>query len=97
MRKKLKKELNENEGKEKELKKPPRIYAILPIIPLVLILGFSSVLDSILVLMGISSAEEVKVAASTAIKMNVPVAMVISTFVAIIFEMIRYIKYSRNS
>lgn len=60
MRKKLKKELNENEGKEKELKKPPRIYAILPIIPLVLILGFSSVLDSILVLMGISSAEEVK-------------------------------------
>lgn len=90
MRKKLKKELNENEGKEKELKKPPRIYAILPIIPLVLILGFSSMLDSILVLMGISSAEEVKAAASTAIKMNVPVAMVISTFVAIIFEMIRY-------
>lgn len=90
MRKKLKKELNENKGKEKELKKPPRIYAILPIIPLVLILGFSSVLDSILVLMGISSAEEVKAAASTAIKMNVPVAMVISTFVAIIFEMIRY-------
>lgn len=76
--------------KKKELKKPPRIYAILPIIPLVLILGFSSVLDSILVLMGISSAEEVKAAASTAIKMNVPVAMVISTFVAIIFEMIRY-------
>ncbi|EAL1244357.1 C4-dicarboxylate ABC transporter [Campylobacter coli] len=75
---------------EKELKKPPRIYAILPIIPLVLILGFSSVLDSILVLIGISSAEEVKAAASTAIKMNVPVAMVISTFVAIIFEMIRY-------
>lgn len=86
----IEKELNENEGKEKELKKPPRIYAILPIIPLVLILGFSSVLDSILVLMGISSAEEVKAAASTAIKMNVPVAMVISTFVAIIFEMIRY-------
>ncbi|MEH0336156.1 C4-dicarboxylate transporter DcuC [Campylobacter jejuni] len=86
----MKKELNENEGKEKELKKPPRIYAILPIIPLVLILGFSSVLDSILVLMGISSAEEVKAAASTTIKMNVPVAMVISTFVAIIFEMIRY-------
>ncbi|EAH7821611.1 C4-dicarboxylate transporter DcuC [Campylobacter jejuni] len=72
----IEKELNENEGKEKELKKPPRIYAILPIIPLVL--------------MGISSAEEVKAAASTAIKMNVPVAMVISTFVAIIFEMIRY-------
>lgn len=86
----IEKELNENEGKEKELKKPPRIYAILPIIPLVLILGFSSVLDSILVLMGISSAEEVKAAASTAIEMNVPVAMVISTFVAIIFEMIRY-------
>ncbi|EAI5067428.1 C4-dicarboxylate ABC transporter [Campylobacter jejuni] len=86
----IEKELNENEGKEKELKKPPRIYAILPIIPLVLILGFSSVLDSILVLMGISSAEEVTAAASTAIKMNVPVAMVISTFVAIIFEMIRY-------
>lgn len=86
----IEKELNENEGKEKELKKPPRIYAILPIIPLVLILGFSSVLDSILVLMGISSAQEVKAAASTAIKMNVPVAMVISTFVAIIFEMIRY-------
>lgn len=64
----IEKELNENEGKEKELKKPPRIYAILPIIPLVLILGFSSVLDSILVLMGISSAEEVKAAASTAIK-----------------------------
>lgn len=86
----IEKELNENEGKEKELKKPPRIYAILPIIPLVLILGFSSVLDSILVLMRISSAEEVKAVASTAIKMNVPVAMVISTFVAIIFEMIRY-------
>ncbi|ECQ6090971.1 C4-dicarboxylate ABC transporter [Campylobacter jejuni] len=85
----IEKELNENEDKEKELKKPPRIYAILPIIPLVLILGFSSVLDSILVLMGISSAQEVKAAASTAIKMNVPVAMVIST-VAIIFEMIRY-------
>ncbi|EJT2224676.1 C4-dicarboxylate transporter DcuC [Campylobacter jejuni] len=79
----IEKELNENEGKEKELKKPP-------IIPLVLILGFSSVLDNILVLMGISSAQEVKAAASTAIKMNVPVAMVISTFVAIIFEMIRY-------
>ncbi|EAJ7708822.1 TPA: C4-dicarboxylate transporter DcuC [Campylobacter jejuni] len=79
----IEKELNENEGKEKELKKPP-------IIPLVLILGFSSVLDSILVLMGVSSAQEVKAAASTAIKMNVPVAMVISTFVAIIFEMIRY-------
>ncbi|ECO2161471.1 C4-dicarboxylate ABC transporter [Campylobacter jejuni] len=79
----IEKELNENEGKEKELKKPP-------IIPLVLILGFNSVLDSILVLMGISSAQEVKAAASTAIKMNVPVAMVISTFVAIIFEMIRY-------
>lgn len=70
----IEKELNENEGKEKELKKPPRIYAILPIIPLVLILGFSSVLDSILVLMGISSAQEVKAAASTAIKMNVPVS-----------------------
>ncbi len=86
----VEKELSENKDKENELKKPPKIYAILPVIPLVLILGFSSVLDSILVLMGISSEEEVKAAASSAIKMNVPVAMVISTFVAIVFEMIRY-------
>ncbi|TQR34421.1 C4-dicarboxylate ABC transporter [Campylobacter sp. MIT 99-7217] len=83
-------ELVENSNKEKELKKPPLIYAILPIIPLVLILGFSSVLDSILVLCGLTTAEAVKEGASTAIKMNVPVAMIISTFIAIAFEMIRY-------
>lgn len=59
----VEKELSENKDKENELKKPPKIYAILPVIPLVLILGFSSVLDSILVLMGISSEEEVKAAA----------------------------------
>ncbi|NDJ27460.1 anaerobic C4-dicarboxylate transporter DcuC [Campylobacter sp. MIT 19-121] len=83
-------ELAANAGKEEELKKPPKIYALLPIIPLVLILGFSSVLDSIIVLMGFSTAEEVKAAANSAIKMNVPVAMMISTFIAIVFEMIRY-------
>ncbi len=47
----------------------PKIYAILPVIPLLLILGFSNIFHS-------------------NIKMNVPVAMIISTFVAIIFEMI---------
>ena len=83
-------ELAESSGKEKELKKPPLIYAILPIIPLILILGFSSVLDSILVLLGFTTPEAVKAGASTAIKMNVPVAMIISTFIAIVFEMIRY-------
>ncbi|AJC90191.1 anaerobic C4-dicarboxylate transporter, DcuC family [Campylobacter subantarcticus LMG 24377] len=86
----IEKELSEHDGKNKELKKPPRIYAILPIIPLVLILGFSSVLDSILVLLGFTTIEEVKAASSTAIKMNVPVAMMISTFIAIVFEIIRH-------
>ncbi len=76
--------------KNEELKKPPRVYAILPIIPLVLILGFSSVLDSIMVLIGLSTIEEIKIASSTAIRMNVPVAMMISTFIAILFEIIRY-------
>lgn len=66
----IEKELNEN-NKSDTLKVSPKIYAILPIIPLVLILGFSKVFG-------------------TTIKMNVPVAMMISTFVAIIFEMIRY-------
>ncbi len=75
---------------KKEVKMPPMIYAILPVIPLVLILGFSSVLDSLLVAVGIYTPEEVKASAGTAIKMNVPVAMLISTFIAILFEMIRY-------
>lgn len=65
----IEKELSE--GNENKTKFPPKIYAILPIIPLVLILGFSKVVGS-------------------NIKMNVPVAMMISTFAAIIFEMIRY-------
>ncbi|WP_139452029.1 C4-dicarboxylate transporter DcuC [Campylobacter armoricus] len=86
----IEKELSEHDDKKEEMKKPPKIYAILPIIPLVLILGFSSVLDSIMVLMGFTTMEEVKAASSTAIKMNVPVAMMISTFIAIIFEIIRY-------
>lgn len=73
-------------GDKKEAKRPPKIYAILPIIPLVLILGFSSVLESILSLFGVSLGLDPK----TAIKMNVPVAMMISTFVAIGFEMVRY-------
>ena len=75
---------------KKEVKMPPMIYAILPVIPLVLILGFSSVLDSLLVAVGIYTPEEVKASAGTAIKMNVPVAMLISTFITILFEMIRY-------
>lgn len=86
----VEKELMEHDGKKEELKKPPKIYAILPVIPLVLILGFSSVLDSILVLMGLTTIEEIQAASSTAIRMNVPVAMMISTFIAIIFEIIRY-------
>lgn len=77
-------------GDKKEVKTPPMIYAILPVIPLILILGFSSVLDSLLVAMGIYTPEQVKEAAGGAIKMNVPVAMLISTFIAIFFEMIRY-------
>lgn len=55
----------------KEMKKPPKIYALLPIIPLILILGFSKIFES-------------------PIKMNVPVAMMISTIIAIIFEIVRY-------
>lgn len=68
------KESIENElttNDDNKAKIPPKIYAILPIIPLILILGFSKVVGS-------------------HIKMNVPVAMMISTFTAIIFEMIRY-------
>lgn len=86
----VERELAEHDGNNEELKKPPRIYAILPILPLVLILGFSSVVDSIMILMGITTIEEVTAASSTAIKMNVPVAMMISTFIAIAFEVIRY-------
>lgn len=56
---------------KQDSKKPPLIYALLPIIPLVLILAFSKVFGS-------------------AIKMNVPVAMLISTITAIVFECIRY-------
>lgn len=59
---------------EKSVKEPvdaPRIYAILPIIPLFLIIFFS------------------KVAGST-IRMDVVTAMVISTIIAIIFELIRW-------
>ena len=51
-------------------KKVPKIYAILPIIPLVLIIVFSKV-------------------AGSHIRMDVVTAMVISTIVAMIFEMIR--------
>lgn len=61
--------LSENETTKKAM--PPLIYAILPIIPLVLILAFSKVFGS-------------------PIKMNVPVAMLISTITAIVFECIRY-------
>ncbi|MFV0480974.1 MAG: C4-dicarboxylate transporter DcuC [Campylobacteraceae bacterium] len=86
----IEKELDAANEKEGNLKKPPKIYAILPIIPLVLILGFSSVLDSILILFNFTTPEAVKAAAPTALKMNVPVAMMISTFIAIIFEIIRY-------
>ena len=53
-------------------------------------MGFSPVLDSVLVSLGIYTPEEMKEAAKTAIRSNVPVAMFISTFVAIAFEMIRY-------
>lgn len=77
-------------NKEREVKKPPKIYAILPILPLILILGFSSVLDTLLVSIGIYSTEQVSEMANTAIRMNVPVAMFISTFIAIAFEIIRY-------
>lgn len=59
------------EAGEKEIKKPPLIYAVLPVIPIILILGFSKIFNS-------------------PIKMNVPVAMLISTTVAIVFECIRY-------
>ncbi len=86
----VEKELVENGGGESKLKKPPKIYAILPILPLIIILGFSPVLDSVLVSLGIYSPEEMKELAKTAIRSNVPVAMFISTFVAIAFEMIRY-------
>lgn len=89
-KKAVEQELVENEGKEAELKKPPKIYAILPILPLIIILGFSPVLDSILVALGIYSPEQMKEMANSAIRSNVPVAMFISTFIAIIFEMIRY-------
>lgn len=65
----IEKELNEAEGGV--TKKPPMIYAILPIVPLILILGFSQIFHS-------------------PIKMNVPVAMIISTMIAICFEMYRY-------
>lgn len=58
-----------------QVKNPPLIYAVLPIIPLVLILGFSKIFNS-------------------SIKMNVPVAMMISTMVAICFEIVRYRSFS---
>lgn len=86
----VERELLESEGKEAELKKPPKIYAILPVLPLIIILGFSPVLDSILVALGIYTPEEIAQKASSAIRSNVPVAMFISTFVVIVFEMIRY-------
>ena len=50
---------------------PPAIYALLPIIPLVLILGFSSLMIK-------------------TIKMDVITAMLISTFISMIFEYIRH-------
>lgn len=65
----IEKELNENNDDKANF--PPRIYALLPIIPLILILGFSKVFGS-------------------SIKINVPVAMMISTFIAIVFEIVRY-------
>lgn len=71
---------------DSNIKPPPRIYALLPIIPLILILGFSSVIDSILGLLHIGESS----ASNDGIKINVAVAMFISTFIAIIFEMIRY-------
>lgn len=58
-----------NAALEEEKDRPPRIYALLPIIPLLLILGFSKVVGS-------------------SIKMDVPTAMVISTLVAIIVELV---------
>lgn len=62
----IEQELSEN---NKSIQDTPKAYALLPIIPLVLILGFSNIFGSY-------------------IKMNVPVAMIISTFVAIVFEII---------
>lgn len=86
----IQKELDEVSQKDGNSKKPPKIYALLPIIPLVLILGFSSVLDSILLVLGLTTEEAIKAGAATAIRMNVPVAMMISTFIAILFEIIRH-------
>lgn len=65
-REQVEQELSENIS---SIKNTPKLYALLPIIPLVLILGFSRIFDSY-------------------IKMNVPVAMLISTFIAIIFEIV---------
>ena len=56
-------------AQEEKTVMPPRLYAILPIIPLLLILGFSRVVNS-------------------PIKMDVPTAMVISTLISIIAEII---------
>ncbi|SUB34582.1 C4-dicarboxylate transporter DcuD [[Pasteurella] mairii] len=62
----VEKELSENDSSVRNV---PKMYAILPIIPLILILGFSKIFGS-------------------QIQMNVPVAMLISTFIAIFFEII---------
>ena len=59
---------------EKNVKAPvdaPRLYAILPILPLFLLIVFSKV-------------------AGSSIRMDVPTAMIISTVIAIICELIRY-------
>lgn len=65
------KELADGKQGGDEIKKPSKLYAILPIVPLVLILGFSKIFDS-------------------PIKMNVPVAMLIATMLAIVFEIFSY-------
>lgn len=61
--------LKDLEAQEKETAMPPRVYAMLPVIPLLLILGFSKVVNS-------------------PISMDVPTAMVISTIVSILAEII---------
>lgn len=56
---------------DKSEKRAPKIYAVLPVIPLVLIICFSKV-------------------AGSSIRMDVLTAMVISTSVAIVFELVRH-------
>lgn len=58
------------ELKDDNSERPPLIYAILPIIPLGLIIGFSKIVHS-------------------PIKMDVTTAMLISTLIAMVFELVR--------